>query len=269
MKKSKASIVVIGLLFVVIFGISGCHSKKYPNPSDSFYVNDYARVLSAEVKDAILYYSKQLYKDSKNKGYGGTQVVVATFIFDDPTLIDNYRREEIYNQWKIGQNDMGLLMILYYSNEQFDGYTLPKYEKFEVAIGTGLTQYFNEIDAGSMYDAIFPLYVDEELALLHYYFEALHRIYQEAYPAMFPAFHYQEELDDFIDLFEEELYTFDRLGITPRSFLNDLFNLSFFAGGELIYILLGGGLLLLGGGFLKIRGSGGGSGGAGVFRRRK
>lgn len=270
MNKLKSRFYIIVFVFAIIFGISSCSNKKYPEPSDYFYINDYARVLTSEVKNYILYFSEQLYEDTKDQGYGGTQVVVATFIFDTAEEINDYRREEIYNQWEIGQNNMGLLIILYYSQEQFDGYTMPKYEKFEVAIGTGLTQYFTEIDAGiDMHDTIFPLYDDEEIALIHFYFEAIKRIYRDAYPNQFELFNYQEYLDDVITLFDEELYTFDRVGATPRSFLDTLLNFSFIFSGNTTYLIIGILALLLGGGVFKTMGGGGRSGGAGIFRRRR
>lgn len=270
MNKLKSSIFVIFFIFAIVFSISSCQKKEYPEPSDYFYINDYARVLTSEVKNYILYFSEQLYEDTKDQGYGGTQVVVATFIFDTADEINSYRREEIYNQWEIGQNNMGLLILMYYSEEQFDGYTMPKYEKFEVAIGTGLTQYFNEIDAGiDMYDTIFPLYDDEEIGLIHFYFEAVKRIYRDAYPNQFETFNYQSYLNDVITIFEEEEYTFDRVGTSPRSFLNSLLDFSFIFSGNTTYFIIGLLALVLGGGLFKTMGGGGRSGGAGIFRRRR
>lgn len=265
----------IGLLLFAL-SFSGCQSKKYPNPSDVFYVNDYARVLTAEVKSTIVNYSRLVYKETKNKGEGATQIVVATFLFDDEAAMNLYARDEIYNQWAIGDQDMGLLILMYYIDEVFDGYTLPKFEKFEVAIGSGLIQYVNEIDFGvMMYDAIFPMYLDEEVALVHYYFEAIQRILADAYPGEFAVFDYSDELDEIIDLFTQEEYTFNSLGSRPYSFLYALFNengFGFLLSGNTTTILIG--LLLLvvtgaGGTVLVTKGGGGRSAGGGIFRRRR
>ena len=275
MKKNKRFLFILGLFFVV-FGLSGCNKNQYPNASNAFYINDYARVLTAEVKDYILSYSSQLYEITQDKGDGATPVVVATFLIDNEEEMNTYRREEIYNQWGIGENDMGLLILLYYIDVPYEGYTLPEFTKFEVAIGSRMIQYINEIDLGiSMYDTIFPLYDDEELGLIHYYFEALKRIMLDAYPGEFELFDYQDELDSILELFEYEEYTFDSMGARPHSYLEDLLDangLGFLLGGSSTAFLIGLAILFLGGAggmFFRNRGAGGRSGGGGIFRRRR
>lgn len=276
MKKQKSLFSII-ILLIIVFGLASCKSSKYPSPTNEYYINDYAGVLTAEVKNYILDYSTELYKMTKNKGYGATQVVVATFLFDSNEEIESYRREELYNKWKIGQNNMGLLIIMYYLDVQYDGYTLPEFAKFEVAIGTGMTQYLNEINLGiQMHDEIFPLYSDEELALIHYYFEALRRILHNAYPGEFSEFNYDDGLDYLIDLFYFEEYTYNSVGRYSGGYFDEIlrsFGLDFliFNKGSSIFVVLGFGLLLMGGFggiMVKNKGGGGKSGGSGVFRRR-
>jgi hypothetical protein len=268
--KAKAIVALIFVVVVVIVGIQSLTPKKFPNPSQVFYVNDYARVLSAGVKEYIVTFSNELYENTKNLGDGATQIVVATFLVDSEEDIQYYRANsvDLYNQWGIGDNNMGLLIIMLYSNEQFDGYTLPKFEAFLPLVGREMAQYLNEADMGSqMTDQIFPLYLDEEIALLHFYFEAMTRIYRDAYVGLFEEFEYDMEyVEEQVEIYRG---TPSSIGSQPMDLLSMVFSplSGFFDGfgtGLITFIVIA-----FSGGLLFSAGGGGRSDGTSIFRRRK
>lgn len=270
MTKIKGFFTLVGIIVLIILAIQTFQKKDFPNPSEVYYVNDYAHVLSSGVKRYIIQFSNELYENTKGLGDGASQVVVATFLLEDESEIQYYRDQavNIYNQWKIGDNNMGLLIIMLYTNEQFDGYTLPKYEAFLPILGREMAQYLNESDLGtSMADDIFPLYYDEEIALLHFYFEALTRIYRDAYVGEFEPFTYdmeyvQEVVEDYADEINSD-------GSSPMNLLDMALSPMIAFGDKIGLGAITGILVLFGGGILYTVGGGGRSDGAHIFRRRR
>lgn len=268
MNKLKGFFALVFFIVLIILAVQTFQKKDFPNPSEVFYVNDYAHVLSSGVKRYIIQFSKDLYEDTKNLGDGASQLVVATFLIEDEAEFLDYRNNvvNLYNQWKIGDNNMGLLIILFYVNEQFDGYTLPLYRGYLTIAGREMTAYVNEADFGVM-DDIIKLYDDEEIALLHYYFEMLSRIYKDAYPGEFEPFEYDMEyIIEEVDYYRDEL---NRDGMAPMNLLELAFSPMIAFGDKLGVGAIMGVLVLFGGGFLYTIGGGGRSDGAHIFRRRR
>lgn len=270
MAKIKGFFVLVAIVVLIILAIQTFQKKDFPNPSEVYYVNDYAHVLSSGVKRYIIQFSNDLYADTKGLGDGASQVVVATFLLKDETEIQWYRNQAVnlYNQWKIGDNNMGLLIMMLYTNEQFDGYTLPKFEAFLPIVGREMAQYLNESDLGTdMIDQILPLYYDEELALLHFYFEALTRIYRDAYIGEFEPFEYDMEyVEEVVESYAGEI---NSDGSSPMNLLDMALSPMVAFGDKIGLGAITGILVLFGGGILYTVGGGGRSDGAHIFRRRR
>lgn len=102
--KKIISFIVAFLLCTVSFA-----ELKIPKPTDEFFVNDFANVISESDEKAILSRAKALYEKSGNN----TQVVVVTVNSLDGYSIEEYANE-LFNEWGIGskEKDDGVLILL-------------------------------------------------------------------------------------------------------------------------------------------------------------
>lgn len=177
----KSNILILILFFLL--ALSSCSKDDNLNPTDAFYINDYANVLLRSTKNTIYRYSKYVYDQSSEisdyveMGVDGTQVVVITYS-NEPALIDT---TEIFNRWGIGKNDLGILIILYF--EEITNELVYKNLSFE--IGIKMSEYLTAYDASNLIDGYFnsdiiPEYdIDERLIAL--YFAVMENIYQNIY----------------------------------------------------------------------------------------
>lgn len=87
---------------------------KVPQPSELFYVADYADVLSTETVDYIIAQNDALYSLT------GAQVVVATVDFLDGAEIEDYAYT-MFNEWGIGSKEKnnGVLLLLVIGEENY------------------------------------------------------------------------------------------------------------------------------------------------------
>ena len=68
-----------------------------------------------KTRQQVLYEGETLYDDTKHiKTNGGAQIVVATFLIDELSEMDTFDSTGLFRSWKIGKNDMGLLIILFF-----------------------------------------------------------------------------------------------------------------------------------------------------------
>jgi uncharacterized protein len=83
-----------------------------PKPTRDFYVNDFADVLSAAQKNAILSKAKSLGEET------GTQIVIVTLRTLDGMPIEKYANM-LFNRWKIGdKRNNGVLFLIVPSERQ-------------------------------------------------------------------------------------------------------------------------------------------------------
>jgi uncharacterized protein len=110
MKQSKilAAFLAILVMLSAGFGILQLHADdiKLQNPTAEFYSNDFANVLSADTERAIV----SLGEDTFRATQGGQIVFVTIESLGDHT-IEQYANE-LFNKWKIGTKDKGILFIL-------------------------------------------------------------------------------------------------------------------------------------------------------------
>jgi len=104
MKKLINSFVIL----LLIFSISNA-KLILPEPTDRFFVNDFANVIDSEDENIIFNTAREVYKDSGN----GTQIVVVTIDSLAGYSIEEYANT-LFNAWGIGskkEND-GVLVLL-------------------------------------------------------------------------------------------------------------------------------------------------------------
>jgi len=93
-----------------------------PSPSDDFYVNDFANVLSEETEKHILDVNDQLQPET------GAQIVVVAVDFLDGLNSEEYSYQ-LFNEWDIGSEDENNGVLLLIS---------PGEEKYWITVGRGL-----------------------------------------------------------------------------------------------------------------------------------
>lgn len=110
MKKLRLSAAFLIILFLAAmsFGIVGVQASepKIPNPTPEFYCNDFANILNADTERDITDLGESTYKSTD----GGQVVFVSIDTLNDST-IDEYANT-LFNKWKIGTEDKGILFIL-------------------------------------------------------------------------------------------------------------------------------------------------------------
>lgn len=187
---------VILLLFggAIVFLIVQLVQPKYTyfKPTSEFYINDHAEQLSQGAKWSIYLNSEMLYEDSLDKEYPaeirGSQVVVATYQTDRA----DFSSTTLFNEFKIGKNDMGVLIVLLYDSEG-------NFKEIVYEVGVRMMGYLTFSDMGEIVSHSLETYTDIELSIGEIYFETLERIYDRVYDTNFT---YD------LALYEEDLYTF-------------------------------------------------------------
>ena len=121
--------VIIVLLCAIL-----CHSKalNLPEPTNKFYISDFANVLSDETENYILNQSNALNEKTS------AQVVVATVNSLENVSIEEYG-VSLFRKWGIGNKDKnnGLLILL-----------APNERKIRIEVGYGLEGKINDAKAG-------------------------------------------------------------------------------------------------------------------------
>lgn len=235
----------------------------YPEPTEEFYVNDFADKLVPAVESTIIREGERLFEEVSDDGLiSGVQIVFATFAVESESKIAEYNITDIYNQWGVGTNDMGILVVYFYVGDE------DKPEELvlsEVYIFTGLTMemYLSPIESGNILDETIMTDMDESMATAQLLYEMLDVVYVEVFE--YESFNYD------MDEYQYYLDTYDEYGNYDNLW------------GWIIYVVLSPysvwwekGVLLIagmlifgvGGGVVKNIGGGGKSGGMGIRRRR-
>jgi hypothetical protein len=259
-------LITMGLLSIVLFG---CQKDQYPRPTRSYYVNDYANILDEATRKSITLEGERLYELSEDQIDGGSQLVIATFEVEDIVEIENYDKTDLYRQWEIGKNDMGVLVILFFVPNTIDDIKYLELVESQIEVGYRMEQYLTPTTLGTIIDN--TLYSEEwdylDMAVMHMVFELLNKIYVDIYDYYsfnYDMAFYQEYLDTYVSTGDDQvspmnliLYLF-----SPFSSSSDRFTAIITT---ILFVVVGGG----GGVLLKNKGGGGSSGGMGIFRRRR
>ena len=145
MRKSikNLSMTVLILLATLLFS-TVAYAAEIPAATDEFYVNDFADVFTAEEEERLLDNAVTLAEESD-----GIQVVVTTVESLDGDSVENYA-VEMYNQYEIGKDDMGLLILLSTGDRQI-----------RVEVGRAMEAYINDSKAGRFMDEYAIPYLSE------------------------------------------------------------------------------------------------------------
>lgn len=137
MRKSIKSFIA---LLVIIFGVLQMSTLAFaapniPTATSDFYVNDFAGVFSPDEKSRLMDNAITLSDE-----HDGIQVVVSTVTSLDGNTIESYALE-MYNQYGIGKNDMGILILLSTGDR-----------KIRIEVGKAMEAYINDGKAGAFID---------------------------------------------------------------------------------------------------------------------
>lgn len=125
------------ILFIAVFVLvpAKVYATSIPQPTQEFYVNDFADVLTDEEEKQMLEKAVNLASEDL-----GIQVVVTTIKSLSGESIEQYAHD-MYNQYGIGKDDMGVLILL--ATEDRDT---------RIELGVAMEAYITDSKAGRLLD---------------------------------------------------------------------------------------------------------------------
>lgn len=251
-------------VFLLTAGLWGCRpASNIPDPTREFYCNDFADAFPAAVRATIVAEGKRLYEETSEDGtITGIQIVFATFAVETAEDIASYNLSDIYNQWEIGTDDMGILVVYFYLGDPDKPETL-ELEEVRIEVGFAMETYLPPWDMGDILDETIMADESEAIGTAHLLYELLTVMYVDIFG--YEAFNYD------LDVYQEYLDNYD-----PYSDYEGLWGwilyvvMSPYSGWweKGLLVLLGLSVFGIGGGLVKTVGGGGRSGGLGIRRRR-
>ena len=202
-----------GITILLLVFLSACQSAPAPaiRETGEFYINDRSHILLNATAWTILAYGRDLYIDSHDQAsidqsISGSQVVVATYVGE----VGSIDTTEIFNSWGIGDNDMGILIVLFFSlvDEEY------VYNDMVFEIGLRMEGYLSAFDA----DAIITQYFDDpsiseydyDQRIVSLYFGVLEHLYLNVYD--YTTFDFQNFIDEYNSI------KYEYLGPLPSSY---------------------------------------------------
>lgn len=135
-KKFMKSLITLILIIVIApMSIVTFAATNIPPATSDFYVNDLAGVFTEDEKTDLMERAVDL-----SNTYDGIQVVITTITSLDGNTVEDYANA-MYNEYGIGKDDMGLLILL--STED---------RKVRVEVGKSMESYINDSKAGRFMD---------------------------------------------------------------------------------------------------------------------
>ena len=104
--RNKMSWVILLVMMIMLLPTKVWASINIPDPMSEFYVNDFAHVFAEEEEERLLDNAVAFAQN-----YDGVQVVVSTVESLQGYSVEKYATE-MYNKYRIGKNDMGILILL-------------------------------------------------------------------------------------------------------------------------------------------------------------
>lgn len=146
MNKVLRTLVLLALvtLMCVSSVIAVSAEPNIPSATSDFYVNDFAGVFTEDEKAALITNAVSLANE-----HNGIQVVVTTVKSLEGDTVENYAYR-MYNQYGIGKDDMGLLILLATEDRQI-----------RVEVGRAMESYVNDAKAGRFMDKYAIPYLKE------------------------------------------------------------------------------------------------------------
>jgi hypothetical protein len=275
----RSILAIASLVFFIIFGVRSCANYEYPRPSEAFYVSDFADMLGPTLENFLIGESELLYERYKDvDDIGGMQIVFATFELEAEADLGTYNKIHLFNEWEIGSNGMGVLVALFFTpiDPIDEGY----YSLTEIQIETGNTiaEYMASIRLSQMLEHTLEAHLPDDqptysydydlaLGVASFMNELLNVAYGDIYQDpdnVVPQLEFEAWYEDYFDS-----YT----GTTSFDTTDSMSLLSYFfssMGSSVDKILFSTFLVAfsLASG-VAIKGAGGFSAGAGLFRHRR
>ena len=137
MKLKRFKYFKLCVFFIAVFVVipAKVYATSIPSPTQEFYVNDFANVLTDEQEKAMLDKAVNLASEDL-----GIQIVVTTIKSLNGESIENYAHD-MYNQYGIGKDDMGALILL--ATDDRDT---------RIELGTAMEAYITDSKAGRLLD---------------------------------------------------------------------------------------------------------------------
>lgn len=258
--------ILLGLLIVLV----GCTKSEYPRPTKEYYVNDFANALHPLTRDNILFEAENMYEYTKDfEENGGTQIVFATFVVQNEEEVFSYNLDALFNQWRIGKNNMGVLVPMFFLESVEDGITNLNFYDAYIIPGRQMEIYLTpDVQENFKESILFGSYSDDlDVRVMFLLYELKAFIYDEAYDLFWEWD--ETDLDVFIEAKENYVSTDDDLTMASMSWL--IFLLSPYSSfwDKILTIVPVALFFLIGSGaFIRRSGGGGRSGGFWIFRRR-
>ncbi|MCB9498402.1 MAG: TPM domain-containing protein [Bacillales bacterium] len=252
---------ILGFVAIIIWYLFIFLSPRdYKKPSKEFYVNDYAGFFSSASKDYLINDASYWFNyTEENSDLGGFQAVVLTYLIENDEDMALYDKTEIYRDWGIGENDMGLLILCFFKENDDLSLSLAG---FEMEIGYRAEMYLTPITQRTIYDNVMDSHYNMEVVLVNLYYDYTGEILDKAYNISSSPFD-QDEYEDMLINYDGKAYGES----VPIDNLTYLFtkNSTFFDKFKPVIIVL---VFFFTGGIITIfAGKGGRSGGIGLKRR--
>lgn len=146
MNKTLRTLVLLTLVILIcISGVTVVLAEvNIPSATSAFYVNDFAGVFTEDEKAILMTNAVSLANE-----HNGIQVVVTTVKSLEGDAVENYAYR-MYNEYGIGKDDMGLLILLATEDRQI-----------RVEVGRAMEGYINDAKAGRFMDEYAIPYLKE------------------------------------------------------------------------------------------------------------
>ncbi len=275
----RAILAVASLVFFIIFGVRSCTGYEYPRPSAEFYVSDFADMFGPRLENFLIGESEFVYEEYKDEPeVGGMQIVFATFALENEAELGSFDKVDLFNEWEIGANGMGVLVALFFTPLDVPEEGMFSLTEIQIATGDKVAEYMASIAFSQMLERTIETHLptgtptysydyDLGLGVASFMNELLNVAYGDIYESptnVVPQEEFEIWYDDYF-----ESYTGDATFDTSTSM--SLFTYFFSAFGSPIDKILFGAFALaftLASG-VAIKGAGGFSTGAGLFRHRR
>jgi uncharacterized protein len=134
-KFMKAFITMFCVIVMFSMSVVTFAAPNIPSPTSDFYVNDFAGVFTEDEKSDLVNRAVELANT-----YEGVQVVITTIDSLDGITVEDYANA-MYNEYGIGKDDMGLLILLSTGDR-----------KIRVEVGKKMEAHINDSKAGRFLD---------------------------------------------------------------------------------------------------------------------
>ncbi|MFA5421587.1 MAG: hypothetical protein WC344_02165 [Bacilli bacterium] len=152
--------IILYLTALIVFGIRSFNSSKYPNPSEAYYLNDYAEVFSSTFANYQVEEAEYIYNASKGiKKVGGAQIVFVSFLMKEGETVADYDKTRIFREWQIGKNNMGILAMLLFKQANDDAVDNYNLVEFQFEVSDKMMIYFTVSEQLRVYNATLNHYL--------------------------------------------------------------------------------------------------------------